>query len=65
MAYKDEYEVGRLYSDGEFAKAIADRFEGDDLRLEFYMAPPALVKPKSGGAKARRRCASGRGCGRC
>ena len=52
MAYKDEYEVGRLYTDGEFAKALADRFEGDDLRLEFYMAPPALVKPKAGGAKA-------------
>ncbi len=52
MAYKDEYEVGRLYSDGEFAQAIAERFEGDDLRLEFYMAPPALVKPKGGAAKA-------------
>ncbi len=52
MAYKDEYEVGRLYTDGEFEKAIADRFEGDDLRLEFYMAPPALVKPKGGTAKA-------------
>ena len=52
MAYKDEYEVGRLYTDGEFAKALAEQFEGDDLRLEFYMAPPALVKPKAGGAKA-------------
>ena len=37
MAYKDEYEVARLYTDGEFARALADRFEGDDLRLEFYM----------------------------
>ena len=55
MAYKDEYEVGRLYTDGEFEKAIAERFEGDDLRLEFYMAPPALVKPKGGGAKAPRK----------
>jgi len=52
MAYKDEYEVARLYTDGEFARALADRFEGDDLRLEFYMAPPALVKPKADAAKA-------------
>src|SRR6478672_6911748 len=52
MAYKDEYEVARLYTDGEFAKALAERFEGDDLRLEFYMAPPALAKPKAGAAKA-------------
>jgi len=55
MAYKDEYEVARLYTDGEFAKALADRFEGDDLRVEFYMAPPALVKPKAGHAKAPRK----------
>jgi indolepyruvate ferredoxin oxidoreductase len=47
--------VARLYTDGEFAKALADRFEGDDLRLEFYMAPPALVKPKGAGAKAPRK----------
>ena len=45
MAYKDEYEVARLYTDGTFAKRLAEQFEGD-LRLEFYMAPPALVKPK-------------------
>ena len=46
MAYKDEYEVARLYTDGVFAQKLAEQFEGDDLRLEFYMAPPALVKPK-------------------
>jgi indolepyruvate ferredoxin oxidoreductase len=45
MAYKDEYEVARLYTDGTFAKQLAEQFEGD-LRLEFYMAPPVLVKPK-------------------
>ena len=55
MAYKDEYEVGRLYTDGEFRKHVAEQFEGDDLRLEFYMAPPALVKPKGGNAKAARK----------
>ena len=35
-----------LYSDGEFARQLAEQFEGDDLKIEFYMAPPALVKPK-------------------
>ena len=55
MAYKDEYEVARLYTDGEFEKRIAEEFEGDDLKLEFYMAPPALVKPKGGRAAAPRK----------
>ena len=43
MAYKDEYEVGRLYSNGEFAKQIAEQFEGD-FHLEFHLAPPLLSK---------------------
>jgi indolepyruvate ferredoxin oxidoreductase len=55
MAYKDEYEVGRLYTDGEFRRQLAEQFEGDDLKLEFYMAPPALVKPKGAAAKAPRK----------
>ncbi|MCT8971615.1 indolepyruvate ferredoxin oxidoreductase family protein [Microbaculum marinisediminis] len=44
MAYKDEYEVARLYTDGTFAKAIADTFEGD-YKLKFHLAPPLLNKP--------------------
>jgi indolepyruvate ferredoxin oxidoreductase len=55
MAYKDEYEVGRLYTDGEFRRQLAEQFEGDDMTLEFYMAPPAIVKPKGAGAKAPRK----------
>ncbi|MGZ5891783.1 MAG: indolepyruvate ferredoxin oxidoreductase family protein [Caldimonas sp.] len=51
MAYKDEYEVARLYTDGAFARQIAAQFEGD-LKLEFYMAPPALVKRKGSGRAA-------------
>jgi indolepyruvate ferredoxin oxidoreductase len=39
LAVKDEYEVGRLYSDGSFAKQIAAAFEGEP-RLEFHLAPP-------------------------
>ncbi|MEP7302229.1 MAG: indolepyruvate ferredoxin oxidoreductase family protein [Caldimonas sp.] len=51
MAYKDEYEVARLFTDGEFQKRLAEQFEGAPT-LEFYMAPPALVKPKGTGRAA-------------
>jgi indolepyruvate ferredoxin oxidoreductase len=44
MAYKDEYEVARLYTDGEFAKTIEGMFEGD-YKLVFHLAPPLLAKP--------------------
>ena len=47
MAYKDEYEVGRLYSDGEFLKKLGSQFEGD-YRLTFHLAPPtAIPRPAS------------------
>ncbi|MBN9436619.1 indolepyruvate ferredoxin oxidoreductase family protein [Bosea sp. (in: a-proteobacteria)] len=49
MAYKDEYEVARLYSDGAFRRQLAATFEpdsasGEKLRLEFHLAPPLLAK---------------------
>ncbi len=43
LAYKDEYEVARLHSDGEFARALKDEFEGD-YRLKFHLAPPLLAR---------------------
>ncbi|MFT7048117.1 MAG: indolepyruvate ferredoxin oxidoreductase [Halioglobus sp.] len=43
MAYKDEYEVGRLYSDGQFLKKLEAQFEGD-YELRFNMAPPLFSK---------------------
>ncbi|MCZ6829206.1 MAG: indolepyruvate ferredoxin oxidoreductase family protein [Gammaproteobacteria bacterium] len=39
MAYKDEYEVARLYTDGEFRQKLAQTFSGN-YRLQFHMAPP-------------------------
>jgi len=45
MAYKDEYEVGRLYTDGNFARQLAATFAGDKMRLEFHLAPP-ILSPK-------------------
>ena len=43
MAYKDEYEVARLYTDGAFRDRLAAAFEGD-LRLTFHLAPPVLAR---------------------
>lgn len=44
MAYKDEYEVARLFTDGSFAAQVAQRFEGD-IRMNYHLAPPLLSKP--------------------
>ena len=41
MAYKDEYEVARLYTDGAFAEKLAQHFKGD-FALKFHLAPPIL-----------------------
>ena len=43
MAYKDEYEVARLYSDGEFHKKLAMQFEGD-YTVRFHLAPPLMAE---------------------
>ena len=44
LAIKDEYEVARLYTDGEFVKRVAAQFEGD-YKLVFHLAPPLTNKP--------------------
>jgi indolepyruvate ferredoxin oxidoreductase len=49
MAYKDEYEVARLYTDGEFLASLKHQFEGD-VQLEFFMAPPVIAKSRNGQA---------------
>ncbi|MFK7731798.1 MAG: indolepyruvate ferredoxin oxidoreductase family protein [Pseudomonadales bacterium] len=41
MAYKDEYEVARLYSEPEFKQKLQAQFEGD-YTLEFNLAPPII-----------------------
>jgi indolepyruvate ferredoxin oxidoreductase len=57
MAYKDEYEVARLYTNGSFMDNLRQQFEGD-FELEFYMAPPALRKPKNGAPPQKARFGS-------
>ncbi len=39
MAYKDEYEVARLYTDTAFREKLALQFEGD-YTLKVHLAPP-------------------------
>ena len=48
MAYKDEYEVARLHSDGTFEKKVAAMFEGD-YRLNYHLAPPLIAKKNDRG----------------
>jgi indolepyruvate ferredoxin oxidoreductase len=54
MAYKDEYEVARLYTDGAFMRSLRDQFEGG-IELEFFMAPPALARSRDGQAPRKMR----------
>ncbi|MCX4166137.1 MULTISPECIES: indolepyruvate ferredoxin oxidoreductase family protein [Paraburkholderia] len=48
MAYKDEYEVARLYADPAFVEKLKANFEGD-WKLKLYLAPPAFSKKDSHG----------------
>jgi indolepyruvate ferredoxin oxidoreductase len=54
MAYKDEYEVARLYTDTDFLKRVARQFEGD-YRLKLHLAPPLWAKndPQTGEPRKR------------
>ncbi len=53
MAYKDEYEVARLYTTGDFQKRVAQQFEGD-YTLKFNLAPPLLSKKNADGQLIKR-----------
>lgn len=52
LAYKDEYEVARLYSHPDFMKGLKHQFEGA-YDLKFHMAPPIFSKrdPRTGHLK--------------
>jgi indolepyruvate ferredoxin oxidoreductase len=54
LAYKDEYEVARLFTDGRFEKQLRDQFEGD-FKFNFNLAPPMLAgKPDALGRPGKR-----------
>jgi indolepyruvate ferredoxin oxidoreductase len=54
MAYKDEYEVARLYTNGDFIKTVRAQFDGD-YKLKFNLAPPIFETedPATGRPKKR------------
>ncbi|MEP9348256.1 indolepyruvate ferredoxin oxidoreductase family protein [Xanthobacter sp. KR7-225] len=54
MAYKDEYEVARLYTDGRFRDLLARQFDGD-FTLRLHLAPPIFSRrdPESGRLEKR------------
>ena len=54
MAYKDEYEVARLYTDPAFAAKLKAQFEGD-FRLSFHLAVPLLRRPDPTTGEPRKR----------
>ena len=54
LAYKDEYEVARLFTDGRFEKQLRDQFEGE-FKLSFNLAAPMLAgKPDAQGRPGKR-----------
>lgn len=53
MAYKDEYEVARLYSNPSFMANLQEQFEGD-LKLKISLAPPLLSRPDPVTGKAKK-----------
>jgi indolepyruvate ferredoxin oxidoreductase len=58
MAYKDEYEVARLYTDPVFLDKLRAQFEGEpgrDYQLNFWLAPPLMAKRDDKGHLVKRR----------
>lgn len=54
LAYKDEYEVARLYRQPAFRDGLARQF-ADGYKLRFHLAPPALapIDPATGHPRKR------------
>ncbi len=53
MAYKDEYEVARLYTTGDFERRIRETFEGR-YRLHLNLAPPMFSRRDANGQLLKR-----------
>src|SRR5690625_7305567 len=54
MAYKDEYEVARLFSSSSFMSSLHDQFE-DGFRLNLHLAPPFITRLGSDDRSQKRR----------
>ena len=57
MAYKDEYEVARLYTGNAFKRQLEETFEGD-YSVSFNLAPPLFSKKDASGHLVKRRYGS-------
>lgn len=53
MAYKDEYEVARLYTSDVFQSALDAQFDGD-YRLKIYLSPPLFARMDSATGRPRK-----------
>jgi indolepyruvate ferredoxin oxidoreductase len=53
MAYKDEYEVARLHTDGSFVAKVGEMFEGE-YKLVHHLAPPLLAAKNEAGHLVKR-----------
>ncbi len=54
MAYKDEYEVARLYSEPAFREGLERQFAGE-RRLRVMLAPPILSRPDPATGRPKKR----------
>jgi indolepyruvate ferredoxin oxidoreductase len=54
LAYKDEYEVARLFTDGSFEKELREQFEGD-FKLSYHLAPPLLPAEDDGAGRPKKK----------
>ena len=57
MAYKDEYEVARLYTNGDFAKRLRESFEGN-FKVTYNLAPPLVARRDAQGRLVKARYGS-------
>jgi indolepyruvate ferredoxin oxidoreductase len=53
MAYKDEYEVARLYTDPKFMQRLQQQFSGE-FKMRFHLAPPFLPGRDGAGRPKKR-----------
>jgi len=58
LAYKDEYEVARLYSLPEFRQQLSDTFSGN-YSIKVHLAPPLLSSKGSDGRPRKRAFGAG------
>ncbi len=54
LAYKDEYEVARLYSNGRFITKLHSLFEGN-FRFRLHLAAPTISGTGTGGKRPEKR----------